>query len=138
MATARELNVQMENRPGALGKLCRALADRGVNILAFRASSSERRSEVHLIVDNPTTAKTALNAAGLVYTEAEVEQVTLPHRSGELARAAARLGEANINITFGYVGVDPITNAPMVFFGVPEVGRAAKLLDQAVAAAGGA
>ena len=137
MSTAKELNIQMEDRPGSLGKLCRALADRGVNILAFQASASERRSQVRLIVDNPATAKTVLDTEGMAYTEAEVAQVTLPHRPGELARAASRLGDANININYAYGGVEPRTNAPVAFFGVTEVGRAAKLLDQGAAATAG-
>jgi hypothetical protein len=33
-------------------------------------------------------------------------------RPGELARAALRLGDANININYGYAGIDPGTNAP--------------------------
>ena len=117
MPTARELNVQVEDRPAALGKLCRALAERGVNILAFQASSFEPHTQVHLIVDNLITAKTVLNAAGLVYTEADVARVTLPQRPGELARASSRLGEANININYAYCGIDPDTNAPLIFFG---------------------
>jgi hypothetical protein len=135
MPTAKELSVQMNDRPGTLGKLCRVLADRGVNILAFQASSAERRSQVRLVADNPTIAKSVLDSQGLAYTEAEVVQVTLPNRTGELARVASRLSEANININSAYGGVDPVTNAPLVFFGVTEVGRAAKILDQAAAAA---
>jgi hypothetical protein len=137
LPTAKELTIQLEDRPGTLGKLCRALADRGVNILAFQASASERRTEVRLVVDNPATAQIVLDAERMVSTECEVAQVTLPNRPGELACAASRLGEANININYAYSGVEPATNAPLVFFGVTEVGRAAKILDQAAAAAAG-
>jgi hypothetical protein len=137
MPIVKELEIQTENQPGALGKLCGALADRGINILAFQASSSERQSQVHLVVDNPTTAKTVLDAEGFAYIEAEVVQATLPHRPGELARAASRLGEAKININYAFGGIDPNTNAPLIFLGVAEVARAAKILGQpGVAAAG--
>jgi len=137
MPTAKELNVQMEDRPGALGKLCRALADRGVNILAFQAASDERRTQVHIVTDNPIVAKSVLESQGLAFTEVEVVQAKLPHRPGELARAASRLGEANINIYYAYGGVDPGTNAPFLIFGVgvAEVGRAVAILDKAAAAA---
>src|ERR1700684_1227318 len=56
MPTAKELNIQLEHKPGRLAKLCKALADRKVNIVAFQASTDERRSQVHLIVDNATAA----------------------------------------------------------------------------------
>jgi hypothetical protein len=137
MPTVKELNIQVENRPGTLSKLCKGLADRKVNIVAFQASTDERRSQVHLIVDNLAVAKTILDAERLTYTENEVVQIALPNRPGELARVAGRLGEANININYAYGGVEPGTNAPLLFFGVAEVGRAAQLLDQTASAAAG-
>ena len=135
MPTATELNIQMDDRPGTLGTCCRALADRGVNILAFQASGDERRSQVRIIVDNLATAKSVLGAEGSVYQETEVAQTALANQPGELGRAASRLGEAKININYAYGGVDPSTNTPLVFFGVPEVARAAKILDQGAASA---
>jgi len=132
MPTAKEFTVFVEDRPGQIGKLCRALADRGVNILASQAYETLTR----VVVDNPTTAKTVLDAERYSYTEAEVAQVKLPHRPGELARPATRLGEANININYAYGGVEAGTNAPMLVFGVGDVGRAITILEQAAAAAG--
>ncbi len=137
MPTTRELAIHMEDQPGTLAKVCRALADRGVNILAFQSFPSEGKALVRIVVDNPTTAKTVLDGQRLTYTETEVAQVKLPHRPGELARAASRLGEANININYAYCGVDPTTNTPLLIFGVTEVGRAVTILDQAAAAAAG-
>ena len=137
MPTAKEFAIHMEDRPGTLGKFCRTLADRGVNILAFQSFPSEGKSLFHIVVDNPTTAKTVLDTERLTYTEVEVAQVKLPHRPGELARAASRLGEANININYAYGGIEPSTNTPFVVFGVAEAGRAATVLDQAAAAAAG-
>jgi hypothetical protein len=137
MPTVKELNIQLENRPGTLAKLCNALANRKVNIIAFQASTEERRSQVHLVVDNLATAKTVLSGEGVTYTEADVAQIALPNGPGVLARVAGRLGEANININYAYGGIEPGTNTPLLFFGVAEVGRAAQLLDQAATATAG-
>jgi hypothetical protein len=125
----------MQDQPGTLGRICQALADRGVNILAFQSLPFERQSLVRFVVDNPTTAKSVLDSQKLPYKETEVVQAKFPHRPGELARAASQLGEANINIDYSYCGVDPGTNAPLLIFGVAEAGRAAKILDKAAAAA---
>jgi len=46
----------------------------------------------------------ALDNEGLSYIETEVAQVRLPHRPGELARAASRLGDADININMPTAG----------------------------------
>jgi hypothetical protein len=37
MPVAKEFTVLMEDRPSTLGKVCRALADREVNILALQS-----------------------------------------------------------------------------------------------------
>ena len=135
MPIMRELTILMEDRPGTLGKFCRALADREVNILAFQSFPSEAMSVVRLIADNLTTAKTVLDTERHTYTETEVAQVKLPHRPGELARAASRLGEANININYAYTGIEPGTSAPLLIFGVADATRASAILDEAAVAA---
>jgi hypothetical protein len=135
MPSNKEFAIRMEDRPGTLGKVCLSLADRGVNILAFHSFPCDGKSLVHLVVDNPTNTKTVLDAERLTYTEREVAQVKLPNRSGELARAASRLGEANININHAYCGFEPGTNAPVLIFSVADVGRAVTILDQSAVAA---
>lgn len=135
MPKSRELTIQLEDRPGTLGKVCRSLAERGVNVVAFQSVPAERNSLVRFVVDNPTTATKVLDNQGLSYTEADVAQVKLPNRPGELARVASQLGEANININYAYGGVDPMTNAPLLIFGVKEVEQATVILDRATAAA---
>ena|SRR5881398_495495 len=137
MPTSKEFAIRLEDRPGTLAQVCRTLADRGVNILAFQAFPSEGKSQVCIVVDNPTTAKTVLDRESLTFTEAEVAQVKLPHRPGELARVASRLGEANININHAYCGVEPGTNASLLIFGVADVGKAAAILDQIATTARG-
>jgi hypothetical protein len=135
MPTAKEFTIRLEDRPGTLGKLCQALAEQSVNILAFQSFPLEKgKSSVRLILDNPAVAKSILDRQKTDYAETEVAKVTLTHRPGELARAAARLGEAGINIDYGYCGVDPSTNVTMLLLGVADAGKAVKVLEQAAAA----
>jgi hypothetical protein len=139
MPKTKEFSVHMEDEPGTLAKVCRALADSRINILAFQSILwEEGESLVRLVVDNPTTAKSVLNSQKLRYTEEEVVQVKLPNRPGELERAASQLGEADININYAYCGSEAGTSAPLLIFGVADVGRAAMILDKAAAAAAGA
>lgn len=131
MLTTKEFVVLMEDRPSTLGRLCRALADREANILALQSFPIGGKSVTRFIVDNPQTAKTVLDSERLTYVEAEIVQTKIRHQPGEIARLASRLGEANININYAYCGLEPGTNAPLVFFGVTEVGKAARILEQA-------
>jgi hypothetical protein len=135
MSTTREFSLSMKDQPGTLGRICQALADRKINILAFQSMPFEGKSLVRFVVDNPTAAKSVLDSQKLPYKETEVVQAKFPHRPGELARAALQLGEAKINIEHAYCGIDPGTNAPLLIFGVAEAGRAAKILDKTAAAA---
>src|SRR5947208_2946925 len=137
MPTSKEFAIRLDDRPGTLGKVCRTLADRRVNILPFQASPAEGKSLVRMVVDNPTTAKTVFDSEHLPATEVEVAQVKLPHRPGELARAAIKLGEANININYCYCGIEPGTNASLLIFGVAEASKAASILEQVGAKAKG-
>lgn len=73
--------------------------------------------------DDPATAKKLLDADRIYYTETEVAQVALPHRSGELFRAVSRLGEAS-----AYCGTEPGSNMSLVVFGVTDVAKAVSLL----------
>jgi hypothetical protein len=138
MPITQELTIRMDNRPGSLGKVCRTIAGRGVNITAFQSIPSKKTILVCIVVDNVAAAEAALDEHGITYTEGEVAQVKLLHRPGELARAASKLGEADINIHYAYFGLEPNTNVPLVIFGVTDVGRAATILDQTAAAASAA
>src|SRR5260370_20769093 len=137
MTMSKEFTVRMDNRPGSLGKVCRAVADRGVNIIAFQSIPSEKMILVCIVVDNPAAAEAILDREGITYTEGEVAEVKLPHAPGELARAASKLSEANIHFNYATCGVETNTNTPLVIFGVTEVGRAATILDQTGAAVAG-
>lgn len=137
MPKTKEFSIRMDDEPGTLGKICQALAEAKVNILAFQSIPWEKKSLVRFVVDNPTSAKSVLGTQKLKYAEAEVARVRLPHRPGELARAASQLGEAEININYAYCGIDADTNSPLLIFGVADVGRAVKILDKAAAAAAG-
>ena len=130
MPISKELTIRMEDRPGTLGKCCRSLAERGVNILAFQAYDWEVQGLIRMVVDNPAQAKALFDASHIYYTETEVVQVRLPHRAGELCGAASRLGEAHININYAYSGTDPASNLPLVIFGVTDVAKATPLLDR--------
>jgi hypothetical protein len=136
MPTAREFTISLEDRPGTLGKLCQALAEERVNILAYQQFPHEKgNGSVRLVVDNPDRAKIVLDRQRSNYKETEVAQVKLAHRPGELGRAASRLGDAGININYGYCGTEPSTNATFLILGVAEVRKAVKVLEQAASAA---
>jgi hypothetical protein len=130
MAKAKEFTVAIADTPGALGKCFLGLADRGVNILAFQSYVEERESLVRFVVNDVLTAQAVLGQMGMIFEETDVAVARLPHRPGELARAAASLGAAQINIDYSYCGLEPGSSQVLLIFGVDNLTKAAALLDE--------
>ena len=133
MAKMKEFTVTIEDKPGALGKCFLALAQRGANILAFQSYVEERESLVRFVADNPAGAKEVLGGLRMIFEETEVAVVRLPHRPGELGRAAAKLGEGQINIDYSYCGFEPASTLGLLVFGVDNLTKASALLDELAA-----
>ena len=133
MGMAKEFTVTIEDKPGALGKCFHALAERGVNILAFQSYVEERESLVRFMTDDPVSAKAVLGSLRTNFEETDVAVVRLAHRPGELGRAASRLGEKQINIDYSYSGLEPGSTRVLLVFGVDNLTKAAALLDELAA-----
>ena len=133
MPKVKEFTVTIEDKPGALGKCFLALAERGVNVLAFQSYVEEGESLARLVVDNPASAKAVLGGLGMIFEETEAAVIRLPNRPGELGRAAARLGENKIYVDYSYCGLEPGSAQALVVFGVDNLSKAAKALDDLAA-----
>jgi hypothetical protein len=130
MAKAKEFTVTIADKPGALGKCFLALAERGVNVLAFQSYVEDRESLARFLADDMAAAKAVLSRLRMIFEETDVAVGRLAHRPGELGRAAARLGEKQINIDYSYCGLEPGSTRALVVFGVDNLTEAAKLLDE--------
>jgi hypothetical protein len=131
MPTATQLNLPLDNEIGTLARLCRDLADGGVNLLAIAAPESGRENGgVRLLVVNRDVAVRALSKAGYLFTEEEVLFLELANRPGALARAIEKLARARIDIRYAYATASPRTRkaAAVVSVSAADLLRAVKLL----------
>jgi hypothetical protein len=133
MAKAKEFTVAIADKPGALGKCFLALAERGVNVLAFQSYVEERESLVRFVPSDVAIAQTVLSEEHMIFEETDVALAKVSHVPGALGRAAARLGSAGINIDYSYCGFEPSSSVALLVFGVDNLTRAATLLDDLVA-----
>jgi len=85
---------------------------------------------VRFVVNDVLTAQAVLGQMGMIFEETDVAVARLPHRPGELARAAASLGAAQINIDYSYCGLEPGSSQVLLIFGVDNLTKAAALLDE--------
>lgn len=130
MPKSKEFTVTIEDKPGALGRCFHALADRGVNVLAFQSYVEDRESLTRFVVDDAAAALEVLGSLHMIFEQTEVALIRLTHRPGELARAASRLGEDHISIDYSYFGMEPGSSRVLVVFGLDHLTRGARLLDE--------
>ena len=101
--TATQLAVFLANRPGALARVCEALANAEINIHALATSDTVDHSVVRMVVSDPTKALMLLGEAGVLALETEVLMIETASEPGALAKIAERLAEAEINIEYAYL-----------------------------------
>jgi len=102
VAKAFQLALAVDNETGTLARLCRSLAEGGVNLLALSAPEEHTRGAVRLLVANREIAARALAKAGYRFDVEEVIFVELKNRPGALAKAVEKLARANIDVRYLY------------------------------------
>lgn len=95
--------IRLTHRPGELARVATALARYGVNVKSLAALALDGNALVHILPDEADAARAALTANAIAFEEAEVVTVLLENRAGEVARIAASLGEAKVNLRAIYV-----------------------------------
>jgi hypothetical protein len=98
----KQLSIFLENKPGVLASVCRALGEHEVNIRGMSISDTVDHAVVRLIVDEPDKALHILGEHGALVVETDVLAVKLSDRPGELARLAAKFSRAKVNIEYAY------------------------------------
>lgn len=124
MPVVPQLVVTAANRPGALARVCEALAARRINITGLDCSGPQR--QIRLLVSSPAQAMRALQKAGFRARLEKVVALRLADRPGALARAARKLAKRKININYGYATTARGAGRATIVFGVSSPGRAAR------------
>ena len=101
--TATQLAVFLANRPGALARVCEALAKAEINIHALATSDTVDHTVVRMVVSDPTKALMLLGEAGVLALETEVLSIETASEPGVLGQIAERLAEADVNIEYAYL-----------------------------------
>jgi hypothetical protein len=124
MAIRTELSLKLPNNPGALGRVCDALAGQQVNILALALDAG---GTLRLLLDNPLHAAATLREQHYQVDERDVLFTTVPNEPGALSRVVRVITEAGVNLEYAYGTC--LENQPMagVVIGVADVQAASAL-----------
>lgn len=105
MSMKKQVTITLPNKVGELAKLCRSLAENGVNIEAISVTNLIEAGVVRFVPSDPAKAKKALKGIGATVTIEDVLAVSLPNDPGALAEAAAKLQKNKINVDYVYGSV---------------------------------
>jgi hypothetical protein len=127
-----QLTVFLENSPGRLAGLTRALGDASVNMRALMVADTAEFGVVRIICDRPDVARQALESAGFSVSVSNVIAVEVPDRPGGLADVLEVIGGAGANVEYAYCFVEPGGSAAIDIFRVDDV----PLVTEALRSAG--
>jgi hypothetical protein len=128
MPRTTQLTLSLVSKPGVLAALTRTLADAGVNITALCAGDAAGRGKVRMLVNNPVKARRALRKAKYRAVEEPAFAMRLQNKPGALARVAAKLAKARINIKSAYATTAGRRGATLVITVGGNAARARRVL----------
>ncbi len=123
--TALQINVGVPNSPGSLARMTDMLRAADVNLEALFCTNNEKESVVHIIVDDPETAKVVLRDIGDI-TTTEVLAVRVKNSPGAIAHLARMCAGAQININHIYA--TSLGKEAMCYLAVDDIAGAKKVL----------
>ena len=99
----KDLTVIMDDRPGKLAELGEVTGKAGINIDGLCAMTGDGKGFIHILVEDASGARKALDAAGLeVADERDAVVVDLHDKPGAMGEIARDLAEAGVNVDVAY------------------------------------
>lgn len=130
MEPATQLAIFLSNKPGALARVCEALAEAGINIHALAISDTVDHSVVRMVVSDPTKALMLLGERGVLAVENDVLMIESDNEPGTLARIANCLAGVSVNIEYAYLATSPNSNKGLMILRASEIEKAQHALAQ--------
>ncbi len=98
----QQISVFLENRPGTLNEMTRALAEGGVNLRAISLAETKDFGIARLIADDTYRAQEVLRGADFVSSLTPVLAYAIPDERGGLNRLLLAFTDAGINVEYMY------------------------------------
>ncbi len=127
MPKTTQFCVALANQPGTLAKLCGALTRANVNIDAISVADNADCCLVRMIASPAPKAKRALKRGRFDVCTQPVLALKAPNKPGTLAKVAAKLARAGVNINYVYGSGAPGPGS-LVVLSVSDLAKAAQLI----------
>ncbi len=115
--SVKQISVFLENRPGCLREMTKALADAKIDLRGLSLAETSDFGIVRLIVDDVLGTATVLKSARFVASLTDVLAVEVPNVPGGLDRVLAVIDDAGVNVEYMYaiLGNKKSDTAYMIF-----------------------
>jgi hypothetical protein len=124
----RQISVAIENQPGRLAAMSRAMAAHNINIKDLSVVDNVEQGMIRMVTSDPTNCKALLLKEGFYVVEAEVLVVILKDTPGKLAVLCEALANARINIDYAYGSEDPSEEHVRIVMKVSSIEKACEIL----------
>ena len=125
-----QLSVFIENKPGRLQHILKALAEKGINILTLTIAELSDFGILRLIVDKPEEAFTTLRQEQVTCSKTEVLAVVIEDVPGALHRLIDAFSGRQINIEYMYTFTGRHESKPIMIFRFENLAAATDALQQ--------
>lgn len=127
-AVHRQLSIAIENQPGRLAAISRALAAESINIRDLSVVDNVEQGMIRLVTSDAVRCKSVLTKLGLYVVEADVLEVILTDTPGKLALLSQALADAQINIDYAYGSEDRSQDHIRIIMKVSNLSRACEVI----------
>ncbi len=97
-----QLSIFVNNSPGSLANVAKTLKECDINMKACNLAESTEFGILRAIVDEPEAAIRKLQEKNIIVKKTEIIGVKIDDVPGSLYTASKVLGDAGINIEYGY------------------------------------
>ncbi len=125
-----QFSVFLVNKPGILSRVCDALAEKKINLVALTLMDSVEHGVFRLVAENVDKARAALTELNIPMTETEVLVAEMPNRPGAMADLCARLNSDHVSIKYAYVTSGTPGGRTVGIFKVNNLKRALAIADK--------
>ena len=129
--TIKQISLFLENKPGHLASICKALADAKINIVTLSLADTQQFGIVRLIVDDWEKAGAVLKAAGFAVNVRDVLAVGVRDEPGGMTALLAIIEKAGVNIEYMYAFAAHVGSEAVLVFRFDDGAKAEAALAQA-------
>ena len=125
----KQVSIYVENQPGRLAEVTKALADAGVDIQALSIADTDTLGILRLIVNDPELAERTVINAGFSAKVTEVVAVAVEDRPGGLSDVLTMLSKEGVDVGYMYAFIGKKEGLADVILRVKDNRKAKEILS---------